>query len=214
MKPARSFTVERPALQGDADVSGEKALLTIGVVSDTHIPDRVSEIPEEVLARLHDIGVGLIFHAGDISVLPVITALEKIAPVKAVRGNRDFLLLRRLPHEHRLDLAGIPFVLTHGHGGWGNYVLDKFRYIFQGYSFPRYHKLLARHYPAARVIVYGHTHFAENRWVGDQLFFNPGSCTLPAGHRNPSFGVLRVYEGGRVSGEIHRLEGEVRTLTG
>ena len=148
----------------------EKPILTIGVVSDTHIPDRVSEIPNELMMRLKEMEVELIFHAGDISIPSVITTLEGIAPVKAVRGNRDLFLLRNLPQELEMDLAGIPFILTHGHGGWINYFLDKFKYIYQGYSFNRYHRLLANHYPNAHVIVYGHTHFAENRQGQWQTF--------------------------------------------
>ncbi len=57
-------------------------MTTIGVISDTHGLLR----PEAV--RLLT-GVELILHAGDIGSPDVISALEAIAPVTAVRGNND-----------------------------------------------------------------------------------------------------------------------------
>ena len=54
----------------------------VGVISDTHgvLRDGVREALR---------GVDLIIHAGDIGKEEVLTALEKIAPVVAVRGNMD-----------------------------------------------------------------------------------------------------------------------------
>lgn len=184
----------------------ETPLLTVGVVSDTHIPDRVSAIPDELLDRLNEMQVDLILHAGDISVPAVIEELGQIAPVTAVRGNRDFFFDHKMDRDVTLDLTGISVVLTHGHGGWVNYLADKLKHIFYGYSFERYRSWLSHQYPHARVIVFGHTHFAENRWVDGKLFFNPGSCTMAFRNQKPSFGMLRFYERGRITGEIHRLQ--------
>ena len=55
---------------------------TVGVISDTHGLLR----PEAVAALA---GVERIVHAGDIGAPEVIAALERIAPVSAVRGNND-----------------------------------------------------------------------------------------------------------------------------
>ena len=54
----------------------------VGVISDTHglLRDEVREALE---------GVDLIIHAGDIGKEEILAALEKIAPVVAVRGNMD-----------------------------------------------------------------------------------------------------------------------------
>jgi len=54
----------------------------VGVISDTH-----GLLREGVSEALH--GVDLIIHAGDIGKEEVLAALEKIAPVVAVRGNMD-----------------------------------------------------------------------------------------------------------------------------
>lgn len=54
----------------------------IGVISDTH-----GLLRPQALAALR--GVELIVHAGDIGSLDVITALQRLAPVVAIRGNND-----------------------------------------------------------------------------------------------------------------------------
>ncbi|MCC6148327.1 MAG: metallophosphoesterase family protein [Anaerolineaceae bacterium] len=185
-----------------------QALLTVGVVSDTHIPDRVGKIPEELLDCLRSLEVDLILHAGDISVPSVVDVLAKIAPIQAVRGNRDLFLPGKYKHHLKLELAGTPVLLTHGHGNFFSYLVDKGKHLAEGYSFARYKKALLPLYPQARVIVFGHTHFAENRWEEGKLFFNPGSCTMALKNQKPSFGVLQFFDGGkRVRGEIRYLNG-------
>jgi len=54
----------------------------VGVISDTH-----GLVRPEALRALD--GSELIVHAGDIGSPEVIAALERIAPVSAVRGNND-----------------------------------------------------------------------------------------------------------------------------
>ena len=61
--------------------------MLIGLISDTHIPDRRIKLPEKVLETFE--GVDLIIHAGDITSQSVIDELETIAPVVAVEGNMD-----------------------------------------------------------------------------------------------------------------------------
>lgn len=58
------------------------APVSIGVISDTH-----GLMRPEALAALA--GSDLIIHAGDIGSPDVITALERIAPLHAIRGNVD-----------------------------------------------------------------------------------------------------------------------------
>ena len=57
-------------------------MTTIGVISDTH-----GLLRPEALEALR--GSALILHAGDVGVPEVLTELQKIAPVTAVRGNVD-----------------------------------------------------------------------------------------------------------------------------
>jgi len=180
--------------------------LIVGVIADTHVPDRVKTLNPEILPAFMAAGVDLILHAGDISIPPVLKELETVAPVRAVRGNRDWYFMDKLPLKLDLDLAGVPITLMHGHGGIGNYLRDKLYYLRDGYQFERYRGKVAQLAPAARVVVFGHTHHAENRLVDGQLLFNPGSAhfgyleSLP-----PSIGFLRFYPGGEVVGEIYPL---------
>ena len=63
--------------------------MLIGLISDTHVPDRIKEIPKKVLEAFD--GVDLIIHSGDLTSIKVIEDLEKIAPVIAIQGNMDRL---------------------------------------------------------------------------------------------------------------------------
>jgi predicted phosphodiesterase len=64
--------------------------------------------------------------------------------------------------------------------------------------------------PNATVWVYGHSHRAENHWVDGRLVFYPGAAIgfrFGALNFPPSYGLLRIYPGGRVQGEIVKLHG-------
>ena len=53
--------------------------MLIGLISDTHIPDRARILPTKVIEAFED--VELIIHAGDLTSPKVIEDLEEIAPV-------------------------------------------------------------------------------------------------------------------------------------
>lgn len=183
-------------------------VLTVGLVSDTHIPDRVDQLHPHLLDELRKAGVGHILHAGDISSPAVLDALASVAPVTAVAGNRDWQFQPALPLCERLELCGVKIALLHGHGGFTRYVWDKFLFIKDGYILERYRDLLQRDGKGARVIVFGHTHFSECREVDGQLWINPGSaCKGPPVRRTPTYGLLRIDENGEVEGEIRPLKG-------
>ncbi len=185
-------------------------LVTLGVISDTHVPDRARRLHPRVMPLFQEAGVTAILHAGDISTPAVLAELGRVAPVTAVLGNRDWLLRGSLPMQARLEFAGVQVVLAHGHGGWSRYLFDKFQYLLRGYRAERYQRPLLKAYPGARVIVYGHTHRPANLWVAGRLLFNPGAAgviSLP-GWKSPTVGLLRIFPGGEVAGEIVRLDGE------
>lgn len=180
----------------------------VGVVADSHIPDRVNALHPSLEWELTQNKVQLILHAGDLSTLAVVKSLEKIAPVLAVTGNRDFLLSNVIPMDQHLQIYGIDVVLAHGHISPKIYWTDKVEYITRGYSFERYQQRLAKRYPSARVIVFGHTHHSENQQVGEQLFFNPGSVSHgDYQDRAAYYGLLRFYKSGRIDATIHPLMG-------
>jgi putative phosphoesterase len=184
--------------------------IVVGVVADTHVPDLADSLHPALIPALRIEGVHLIIHAGDICAPPVIRFLEEIAPVIAVRGNRDLLFSSRLPLFRSIHLAGVPIVLMHGHGTWYHYLLDKLRNFFEGYRESRYIPRLAKPFPEAKAIIFGHTHYPVNLWHGGKLFFNPGSTVNRMGFKlQPSFGILNISKAGEVRGKHLVLEGEV-----
>jgi putative phosphoesterase len=178
---------------------------TIGVIADTHIPDRSREIPPQALEVFRKAQVSQIIHAGDISVKSALIPLQEIAPVTAVRGNRDLLFFEGLPYTRTITVEQVPIGVTHGHGSWPRYIRDRFLLVFGLIKKFSYYESIARDLlPDARVVVLGHNHAPANYWLEGQLIFNPGSPAHPnpaIPNLEPSVGLLHV-DGHNVEGEI------------
>jgi putative phosphoesterase len=182
-------------------------LLTAGVVADTHIPDRVAELHPLLIPKLREAGVRHIFHAGDICAQSVLDQLSQVAPVTAVRGNRD-VVIGRLQLVEEMELRGVRVAVTHGHGGFRRYLWDKWQFMLFGYVLKRYIKMLVRAGRASKVVIFGHTHQPETVWKSGKLLFNPGSASFGAQHDlPPTFGLLHIYKNQKITAEIIRLEG-------
>lgn len=182
-------------------------MTSLGVIADTHIPDRARTLDEKILPLFKDARVNAILHAGDVSIPRVLNKLSEIAPVYAVRGNRDWLALGRLPYSLSLSFEGVNIALAHGHGHWWNYLSDKVELLVKGYRLERYRGRLLEAFPDVQVIVFGHTHRPINHWVGEQLVFNPGSPHFPGENGfAPSVGLLHISSEGKVWGEIIWLD--------
>ena len=61
--------------------------MNIGLISDTHIPEAMPELPVQIRQVFAD--TEIILHAGDLHCLAVLDWVEEIAPVLAARGNGD-----------------------------------------------------------------------------------------------------------------------------
>lgn len=177
----------------------------LGVIADTHIPDRAARIPQTALDLFSERGVDAILHAGDLSTRRVLHILEEIAPVYAIRGNTDLSLVGQIPWVRRLEFESVTIGMAHGHGGWLRYIPDRVSFFFRGpLKFTYYENLARARVPDCKVVVCGHTHISANYWINGQLVFNPGSVTKPQviiPGLLPSIGFLHLDEG-NVRGEI------------
>lgn len=181
----------------------------VGVIADTHIPDRVNALHPELLERLQEAGVQHILHAGDISSPRVLHMLREIAPVTAVRGNRDFFA-GRLAMQEQITLGGVEIALMHGHHGLLSYLSDKWMFWRDGYRLERYIDSLVAQSGPARVVIFGHTHHPEIILHEGKMLFNPGSASFGSRRgRPPSIGFLRIYPSGRIEARITPMKGYV-----
>lgn len=184
--------------------------ITVGVVADTHIPDRVKSLHPDLLAGLAARSVDYIFHAGDISTLGVLEELASVAPVFAVAGNRDLLNWKTLPLHRQFIINGARVLLTHGHVNLFYYWFDKAQHFLQNYQLDRYVNRLMPLARAADVFIFGHSHHAANRMVNGKLFYNPGSASIAIRPESRiSFGIIRFEPGGAMTGEVIDLSGSV-----
>jgi hypothetical protein len=96
------------------DVGPETIMACVGLIADTHMPDRLAELPRAIFDVLR--GVDLLLHAGDVGELRVLDELSVIAPLVAVHGNDETAEAQReLPYQQVIAIAGQRIVLTHAH---------------------------------------------------------------------------------------------------
>lgn len=155
----------------------------VGLVSDTH-----GRLRPELLDLFR--GVDRILHAGDVGVPEILTRLEEVAPVIAVRGNVDPGSVRERTRESFVgEVAGLRIAVVHGH-----VTTDP--------------AALVGRFTGADVIVHGHTHEPRVLRVEGALIVNPGS----AGPRRPgkpvTAGLLEVRDGRPEIRLVHVETGE------
>jgi putative phosphoesterase len=141
--------------------------MLIGVISDTHGLLRPQLLPALV-------GVEHILHAGDVGDPNILSELERIAPVTAIRGNVDTSgPCAALPATDAIELAGCLIYMVHS--------IDDLD------LHPR---------PAGiGVIVYGHSREPLIEIDDGVLYLNPGSVgprrfTFPV-----TYALLRIKDG-------------------
>lgn len=182
----------------------------VGLLSDTHLPYRLRQLPRDVLHIFRD--VDLILHAGDVDRIEYLRELAELAPLHAVRGNLHFTDLsdggRELPAELRLAIAGRSVIVNHG--GWphlwsqaGDWLVENLVRPDKDLTNARLARRLVQRYPQADVIIFGHTHRPYQAWHSKTLILNPGAV-CPTGRQAPS--VARLYLGpGTVEAEVITL---------
>ncbi len=156
----------------------------VGVISDTHVP-RFKHIPDAVWQHFAD--VEHILHAGDLSVLSVISELETIAPVTGVQGNVETEeVILKLPIKRELAIGTCKIGMVHILGDSKTHA-----------------RVARREFPDARVVIFGHSHIPYNQEYDGQLVFNPGSANDRRRQPTCSIGMLTIDDKtNRVHGEI------------
>ena len=122
--------------------------MIVGVISDTH-----GLLRPEAVEMLR--GSEHIIHAGDIGAPEIVPALEKIAPVTAIRGNVDHQAWCRKFHETEVvDLGGLHIYILHDVNA-----LD-----------------LNPKAAGFAAVISGHSHKPNQEMKDGVLYFNPGSA--------------------------------------
>lgn len=184
-----------------ANLSKNSEML-LGLVSDTHLLSG-SGLPPEIDSIFRD--VDLILHAGDIYGPSVLDRLEQIAPVLAVRGDEDFFTQpdSRIREEYFLNVAGLTLWLVH------QLPLDCLRLLALGSEAEMLEQVSRRCKTVPNIIVFGDTHRPLVKSIGDILFINPGSPTMPDHMTGAGTVALFSITAGRSAVRLVQLESEV-----
>lgn len=148
----------------------------LGIISDTHGLLRPS-----VLQALG--GVDLIVHAGDLGNHETLEALQKLAPLRAVRGNVD--------HGEWADGLAETEVVEVG---------EVLLYVVHDY----FELDLDPKAAGFQAVIYGHSHQPSIQWQNGVLLLNPGSAGPRRFHLPVSMALLTI--------EDNRMEPRLVTL--
>jgi putative phosphoesterase len=150
---------------------------TLGVISDTH-----GLLRPEAVAALQ--GVERIVHAGDIGSPDVLTALGRIAPVSAVRGNNDRdAWAKAIPETDVVEVGDVSLYVLHD-----------------------LHELdLDPRAAGFAAVIAGHSHQPRLEQRDGVLFLNPGSAG-PRRFKLPISLARLTVAGPRVRAELVTLE--------
>lgn len=152
--------------------------MKIGVISDTHIPDRCDHIPAVILEAFKH--VDMVLHAGDLANLDALKELESVCPkVFVVCGNMDSKeVAKKYPLKQVIEVSGFKIGLMHGYGHPQNLV-SVLKDAFKNDN--------------CNIIVFGHSHKPMNENSEGVLFFNPGTATDFSAECN-SYGILEIND--------------------
>jgi putative phosphoesterase len=155
------------------------------VLADTHAPRRWRSCPPRVAELLS--GADLIMHAGDVCTAGVLEELAGYAPVRAVLGNNDGPDVADwgAPEALELDLEGLPVAMVHDSGPAGGRTAR-----------------MRRLFPAAELVIFGHSHIPLDETGDGVRIFNPGSPTDRRRQPHGTVGLLTVERGRLVEASI------------
>jgi uncharacterized protein len=152
--------------------------MRVVVLSDTHSPRRWKSCPPLVAAQLRQASV--ILHAGDVCTADVLDELAAYAPVHVVMGNNDGpdVAAWGAPETLEVTLGGLRIGMIHDSGQAAGRT-GRMRRLF----------------PAADLVVFGHSHIPMDVTGDGVRIFNPGSPTDRRRQPHGTVGVLDVEDG-------------------
>ncbi len=165
-------------------------MVTIAVISDSHIPERADGIPAAFRERIAT--ADRVVHAGDFTDPTALETVRELAGdrLTAVYGNMDPRNLD-LPAVVTFDAGGVTFVVTHGTGDLETYE-------------SRVAEVVKEEADDAAVGIAGHTHEVLDDVVDGVRLLNPGSVTgAPPAERTTMFEL--EAEDGEIDVSLHEV---------
>ncbi len=154
------------------------SIYRVGVVSDTHCPERVPySVLNELTTVLRD--CDMILHTGDIETQTVLDTLSSIAPVYAVKGD-DEIDTHDLPEKRIVEIGGLRIGMHHSHRPFLTELPSRLQSALGLYNGPTWagiHDWLLNKFKDddVQVIVFGHFHRPYSDYHDGILLLNPGS---------------------------------------
>ena len=153
--------------------------MKIGVLSDTHMPEKANALPLKLCAELKK--CDMVIHVGDMVTMEVPQALEKLCPnFKAVCGNMDPGQIRnKFPEKEIIEVGKFRLGVKHGLGP-----PDKLKAMLKE-TFKN---------DKVDMIIFGHSHNPLSEVEDGIIFFNPGSPTDDIFAPYKSFGIIEIND--------------------
>ncbi len=166
------------------------------ILSDAHVPDRVSSIPRRVKERIEGgKPYDLVIYAGDLTGDEVLSWLDTLGSIVVVKGNMDYL---PLPEKKLIDVGEFKALVIHGHQVWPRGNLEMLNEIAKE--------------SGAEVVIHGHTHYPIITRKDGIIHLNPGSVTGAwgggGGTMTPSFIVAEFDD--KIVGKLYEVKGRVK----
>ncbi|MBB2985896.1 metallophosphoesterase family protein [Terracoccus luteus] len=152
--------------------------MRVVLLSDTHSPRFWKGVPDAVAAHLES--ADLVLHAGDVCTADVLDDLVRFAPVHVVMGNNDLPEVAGwgAPETLELELEGVRVAMVHDSGAKVGRVAR-----------------LRRRFPAADLVVFGHSHIPMDVTEGGLRIVNPGSPSDKRRQPHRTLALLDVADG-------------------